>query len=284
MVMESEQALADRELGQFPVSIGTSLALEGAFGIYPEQEQQHLPVANVSAFWINVTTVFRNLFHTLSAKNQDQVSVDQLAGALASEIPAIESAIRLYMGEQATIHWYRNTRRSIEKYFPNATVREATTHRQKIFKSMRIQALDRVTQYLDGTTIHDYDTRLQGGNSQRAVILTHVPLDLLSHVHFRDLQLLESHTGRLRPMGEWGGKFHTKDDTLPFTPFMLQLLGDHVDFSPKPIRIRRYVLDIAKRQRWSPTTKERRIRSGVRAIQDDAVRDQLMSLFDYRTL
>lgn len=54
-----------RTKGQFPISIATSLALEGLFGILEDNKDPNPPWPDYTDLIINVRTLFRNLLGSI---------------------------------------------------------------------------------------------------------------------------------------------------------------------------------------------------------------------------
>lgn len=99
-----------------------------------------------------------------------------------------------------------------------------------------------------------------------ALIITHIPYDLLNYKHFKRLILIESMTGKIKYRDQWGSKYHPIGnkslEQLPFTEKLLWIFGDK-DGIIKPINIkgtkaglgfRQVVYDIAQKSKWRPTT------------------------------
>jgi hypothetical protein len=277
---QSEDALAERELGQFPVSIGTSLALEGAGGIYPDETPvTPPPLVNYNQLWVNVATLFRNLFNSLSAADQERVTVEDLTIALASEFSPIDAAVAELVGRKVQVVFYRNALSRMARWFPKANHKIPTTPKQRIYAGLMEQTLEALPTYLEEVDYRGFDGPLDG--SGRTLILTHSAVDLLSSARFDSLTLLESHTGKLKERSQWGTKLGVKDATMPFNAFTLQVFGDGAThFSPMSIKHRRAIQEIAKRDRWTAVTTMAKIRVGVHAIKDPDVRETLTTLLD----
>lgn len=274
---QSEDILAEREMGQYPVSIGTSLALEGANGIYPEREESPPPLLQYNRLWVNVATLFRNLFNSLTAEEQERVVAKDLAIALASEFSPIDAAVAETAGQKVRVTFYHNRLSKMERWFPKANLKKPTTPKQRIFVGLMAETLAMLPDYLDEVDYREFDGPIDGDG--RALILTHSAVDLLSIARFDELVLLESHTGKLKAKARWGTKLGVKDETMPFNAFTLQAFGDgSTHFSPLSIKYRRAILEVAKKDRWVSVTTMAKIRMGVNAIRDTAVRDYLTEL------
>lgn len=276
----SEDILAEREMGQYPISIGTSLALEGANGVYPDREESPPPLLKYNRLWINVDTLFRNLFGSFTAENQDRVVAKDLAIALASEFSPIDGVVQETAGQKVKVTFYQNQYSRLPAWFPNANLKKPTTPKQRVFAALRADALRQLPTYLDEVDLRYLDGPINGDG--RALILTHSVLDLLSAARFDDLTLLESHTGKIKPRSQWGTKLGVKDETIPFNAFTLQAFGDGSTlFSPLSIKYRRAILEVAKNDRWVTVTTPAKIRMGLNTIVDPDIRQYLLDLMDH---
>lgn len=278
-----DEVLAGREFGKFPISIGTSLALEGALGMYPDTPVvTPPPLLKYSHLWVNVATLFRNLFNTLPNEVKDAVTANELIEPLVAELSAIQGVVQEYVGQQVESVFYASDLGDLSRYFPKAVIKVPTTPKQHIYAGLLHHALTAVGEYL-----HDVDYRIFTGpikGEGRVLLLSHHPIDLLSQYNYDELVLLESHTGAMKPRARWGGKLGAKDDSLPFNHFTLQVFGDGgVHFLAQPIRHRREVIELAKQDRWSPITTPDRIRMGLATIKDTAVRRDLLDLLENRS-
>jgi hypothetical protein len=276
----SEDILAEREMGQYPISIGTSLALEGANGVYPEREESPAPLLKYNRLWINVDTLFRNLFGSLTAEDQARVTAKDLAIALASEFSPIDAAVAETAGQKVKVTFYQNHHSHMSKWFPKANLKKPTTPKQRIFAGLRAETLRHLPDYLDEVDFRHTDGILDGDG--RALILTHSAVDLLSVGHFDELALLESHTGKIKPRSQWGTKLGVKDETVPFNTFTLQAFGDGATLlSPMSIKYRRAILEVAKNDRWVSVTTLAKIRMGLNTIKDPTIRQDVLDLMDH---
>lgn len=277
--MSIEQTLADREMGQVPVSIGTSLAMEGLFGVYPDRPVTPMPLLSYNRLWINLSTLFRNLYHVLPTEARETVTAEHLVPALLSEIEALNGAIQNAVGSQVKVTYYLPDYSQLAKTFPEANLRHASTLKQKIYAGLQTVTLQEIGAYLDELDVRITPIKLPGEG--RAVMLTHQAVDLLSYYQFDDLTLIESHTGELKKKAVWFTKLGTREPILPFNAFTLQLFGDGSGglFSPFPIKYRRALLGVAKSDRWSPATTLSRIRLAISTIKDPSIRDRLLELY-----
>ena len=92
----AEQALSSRELGQIPVSIGTSLALEGAFGILEDNHNANPIINNVDVIYVNIRTLIRNMVGAIETEALHSVFPEDLAYILVNELTTIEQAVSVF--------------------------------------------------------------------------------------------------------------------------------------------------------------------------------------------
>ncbi|MNZ57992.1 hypothetical protein D3C78_759890 [compost metagenome] len=101
-------------------------------------------------------------------------------------------------------------------------------------------------------------------------------MDLLQRYKFSSLTLLESHTGAAKPPALWYTKLTNGKELehIPFDRMTLQFFGDNGNlFTGYPIKFRRIMLDIAKKNRWTAlTTKDYIIQSVKKAYEPELER------------
>lgn len=272
-----EQVVADRSIGQLPLSIATSLALEGAFGIYPDRPEKKAPIQNYTHLWVNVYTLFRNLFNALPTQHQEGLLQDTLSEALAEEIITLEAVVKDQVGMGFKVIYYIPDLTQLERHFPKAILKQPTTPKQKIFKVLMMESVEMAAKIVADHDVRRTPIKLKGEG--RSLMLTHAPVDLLSYNSFDDLALLESHTGVVKRRNMWGTKLSVKDETIPFNVFTLQIFGDGpVHFTPLSLKYRRTMLELAKKERWSPVTTVNRMKMALASIRDKEIRDDLMAI------
>jgi len=102
----AQAALSGRELGQIPVSIGTSLALEGAFGILEDNHNPKPIIHNVDVLYVNIRTLIRNMVGAIDAEQLSAVFPEDLAFSLVNELTTIEQAVALVSKGRVTVQPY----------------------------------------------------------------------------------------------------------------------------------------------------------------------------------
>ena len=276
------EIISAREKGQFPVSIGTSLALEGASGIYPERPENPAPFDTPPReIWINVRTLFRNLYGSLQTpEDRAKILPHELHVGLNEELSIIETVISKQTEGRSLTVYYGCDYTAISRMFTKALLKSPKTQNQQIYHSLEQTSLRLLFQEHGSQDLRHFDVSLTGQHPE-SWIITHLPLDLLSKSHFRELKLLESHTGILKGPPLWYTKLTNGKDLpmIPFGGFSLQVFGDggH-QFHPMPKTIRDEVLRLAEEFHWNATTTTDRMSLSIRSIKDPMTKTFLLSL------
>jgi len=112
-------------------------------------------------------------------------------------------------------------------------------------------------------------------------ITTHIGIDLLPLSKYKDVYLIESHTGEIKDSLKWYSKLrrYGKNDMslIPFNEATYHIYGDNEFIKPESIPIRKMVYEIAKSLHWYQGLKSRDVLSGI-ARKDRSLGDKLKSL------
>lgn len=249
--------LIEREVGQFPVSMGTSLAIEGFLGIHPNQTKPPIDVKTVKEIWVNLRTLARNLWSAVKTERLNVVNPAQAVLVLMQEVQTLP-VVLAQAGSRTKVRYYISSVDQIKWTFPKATFKTAKTPKQMAYEVYeRYTAIElykqMVAEGLDVMEIKKIPPKSEG----TVLLFTHFPSELLWKDHFQRLLLLESNTGKIKPWNLWYTKLNgVKEDTpLPFDKFTLQVFGDGVMIEPQPRGIKAQLKTLAEAKRWSPITK-----------------------------
>lgn len=239
------------DVGFYPMSIGTSLAIEGLNGTGEREDtNKGFDTKRFGALYVNLRLLVRNAIASFPYAEQNSL-------ANAEIIPLVErdfEGITKYAPEELEVVPYICTHESLNKEF-SGKFKQYETERQKLAIAIEEGAIKKLEEkYRD--TLTRFDIELKG--EKRTICLTHHPIDLLSVKRFPELVLLESHTGKLKPAKEWSTKLRTLEEhgVVPFNKVTLQLYGDNNMFMPQPKKLRDVLLKIGQRKRWNPTTSQ----------------------------
>jgi hypothetical protein len=94
------------------------------------------------------------------------------------------------------------------------------------------------------------------------------------------LVLLESHTGKIKPRGQWYTKYLNGKDLvqIPFNEGFLQVFGDSETFRPMDIRFRRAILEIAERYKWTAVSTLEKLNYGIDQLKNPYYKEVLRKI------
>lgn len=251
----------NRETGQFPLSIGTSLALEGLLGIHPGRPDQPSGYKTIRSVWINIRTLVRNLYQAMKADDLKRFSFENAVYVLLEEIRIIPEVAR-DRGQNYEFVFYYQDPKQVKVRFPNAAYKEAKTEKQ-----LHSQSYEKVVMAsLVSILLQDKFPLVEVKNAPQShpkvtAIMTHLPVELLWKGSFDRLFLLESYTGRLKTYNAWFTKLNgvDADNPIPFTEFTLQVFGDGTMFDSQPKKIRDEVRQLAELKHWTGSTNAQKV-------------------------
>jgi len=276
--------ISTRTVGQYPISIATSLALEAAFDIYPDRPPLgKQPIFDYDELWINLRTLYRNLIGSLDKDAAKAVHPEELAEGLMDDIEMINSIITTETNRKVSVVFYYCNYSDLEFHFKHSTIRMDNTDKQKEYTLIHNRTIKLVLdkqKQSQSNLIRVFDLKFQVDRLKRVLLLTNYAIDLLNLKSFSHLTLLESHSGHLKEKSQWYTKFSDSKELaqIPFRADMLQVFGDSTIFRPMDIRLRRDIIDLAKKYNWSSITTSDRIRYCVGQLQNPFYKEVLLNI------
>lgn len=274
--------LAQRALGQFPISIATSLAFEGLVGIHPDLPKPTTkPVSKYETIYINVDTILRNMLNSISTSDIPYVLPEDALEYLKSELLIISNVVADQSGGKLKVHYYVVCPTLFKAKFKSKhiTFKTPTTPNQVILAATKRI----VMQHLMKESIGEISTvKVTHAPMPNSLMLSHKPTDLIMFSESNNIQLLESHTGKIKSKAFWNTKLKASDDVtrIPFCKFSLCVFGDSGDdIKPLSSKIRAMVTTIADQKKWTITTPIASIKKDLATIPDPNVKDVLLSFF-----
>lgn len=248
-----------RNVSGFPVSIGTSLALETLFTpiqevIDPSRKvPDKIKLETYNLYIFNISTILRNLITSLPYKDIVDVPNYLFYETLLEEIEYLTTLFRM---KELNISFYVNSYDYVKNTYKD-NLRLAKSDQQKHILSINDYCLSKISREDD---VHHFTNKISYGLNTTALILTHVPWDLLSHDKFHKLDLLESHTGIVKTRKDWNTKYFKLLDYdmsfLPFYEYLLTTFGDNIMFKPDSLEKRKEVYNNLKKLRVHPLMSE----------------------------
>lgn len=282
------KALYERVMSGFNLSVATGLAMETLFEpvravVDPDREvPEKLNINKDYLFMINCETLYRNLQGSVSKDVFDNANPEDLVYILLEELRLIESLCGEEGGGYLTPYFYASNYDKVTGYLHRIVKkREPRTELQKLHKKKMDRTLSYLCALREDIKIHESKTDYPKADS--CLIFSHYPYDLLFYKNFRDMNLLESHTGKIKSRVNWSTKYYPfpqgNMDILPFNRTLLLVFGDKVMFSPNEMQLRKYVIDTAVHGKWTPlTTREKMLFDFKRFIPEPYVVAVLASL------
>lgn len=283
----SSPIMRERAVSAFPISIGTSLALESIMeGIQqPYDPARVIPekinLTQYREFWINVETLFRNIMGSVSAALQKQLMAAEVLEVLLEEMSLIRELVLNHTHDKVKVVFYRNVLSNLEKAHPHATLMKPITARQMEYHHICDAVVsEAIEQLKNKNPIESFDRILRPTSRPKALFITHIAYDLLSQANFDDVGLLESHTGVLKKRTMWYTKYRNSANLmrLPFNACMMQVFGDANTFIPMPSAIRHAVVDLSEKYRWHTLTTKDRLILSFESLQDNATKVMLKEM------
>lgn len=252
----SRDALSQRTMGNFPISIATSQAIESFIGKLPEAPTADPEIRRRDLLMINIRTLIRNIFGSMDKDQRAKVDEYNVAESLIAEMRTIEGIITEESDGVCQTMFYYCSYDDFLRKFTKSIPKTANTILQKQNAASEMSVIKYILgEMKDQAPVEKYTTDFPNIDADTA-ILTHYPIDLLQRYKFKSLVLLESHTGAVKPPMMWNTKLHEGRDLeiIPFDRMTLQIFGDNVLFVPMAVKIRQRVYKVATKNAWTPAT------------------------------
>lgn len=268
------EAIANRAVGQYPLSIATSLAIESANGIHPEIIVDKPPILKYQELWVNVRTLFRNFMGSLDKIAVKGVTPAEISDALVLEMEQITSIIRDSSQGRCQVVYYVSNYADLESKYRHALIRRDNTDKQKEYTLIQTQTIEYLLKHVEPGKIMGFTLKLKPVQQAKALILTHYAYDLLSSKAFGELTLLESHTGAIKERAQWYTKYYDGKalTMIPFREDFIQVFGDAETFRPQPSSWKKELIDLATKYNWNAVTTRDKIVYGLDTIKDPYMR------------
>jgi len=273
----SANVLADRTMSAYPCSIGTSLALESlATGPNPTYDPEriqppHVDITQYDDVWINIFTLFRNILGSIDKNGFSKVTPAAIKDVLEEEISLIKQLIQDISYGKVKCVFYVSDYTGLEHKYPHGKLRNDTTIKQKTYTALLVNTINGF--FKDNGKTEDilhFKLKLEPPEKKNVLIITSYAIDLLNSKKFKNLDLLESHTGKLLSKALWYTKFYEGKNLvrIPFNHYFLQIFGDKSTFHPWPKATRTEIIAIAEKYKWTYNTSDDRVRFGIENIKD----------------
>lgn len=280
--------LSQRTMSAFPVSIGTSLALEsidkGPNDPYDKERiiPNTVDTQEYSELWVNLFTLFRNIYQSIPTASREGIDPAEYKDVLLQEIDIIKDFIGSHTRGKMKCIFYASDYAQLKFHHPHAKIRQDNTDKQKLYTSTMLTVIGGVFKHFtkDDKSIKHFKLGIEPDKSSKALIMTHYAYDLLSSKKFSNLDLLESHTGLLKPKGLWYTKLTNGNSlvSIPFNKMTIQVFGDGQTFLGLNKEVRDQVFEISTKYNWNPLTTNDRVRLGISSMKDAFTKTILLDM------
>lgn len=285
--MTPGSSFANRTTSAFPVSIGTSICLEALYkGRTPsvldtEKQPDKVRPEKYQSIYINVDTLYRNLMASVSSQVQNNALDVVILDYLLEDIDIINSVFSVEGNNLIKPYYYSMTYETIKLRAPkHVEFRQPNTDRQKLAEAKRLSVISHLLKQSE--EIVQFDSAIEFFDpNEHSLIITHSVYDLFNYRAVPKLDLLETHTGKLKSYQEWGTKYHPVGkldiDRLPFNRRLFWVLGDRVLVKPMPIPVRRALVDVANESKWTPLTTDEKVKFDIANKSDNDILKQTVN-------
>ncbi len=269
------QSPADRTVGSYPLSIATSLALEGSLGVHPDHPAGKHLLTDFDELWVNLKTLFRNYYNAQGRENFFASDIEEEIEHFGIEMNNIISVVKMETQGKVNVVFYLPDYSTVKRKFPHALLRVDSTDNQRAYTNSLVSVINQIL--LDRKEqIKIYADIITETSIKKALLLTHFPIDLTTS-SFPRLALLESHTGNIKTKESWYTKLLNGKDlnSIPFSQGTLSIFGDNEMFRPMPIQYRKALIELSKQYRWSFATTRDKIVYCLSTLKDKYLAEQL---------
>lgn len=272
---------SERTTGYFPLSIATSLAIEGALGIHPDQPAGPKLLEDFTGHWVNVKTLFRNYYEAIGKDNIPMLDIKDLIDAFRQELDAYVEISQEQSKNNFKTVLYCPDYIGLERRFPHALLRKDSTANQVLFAKTMTTVLGQIISN-EKELIKLYPLKITDSHQTNTLMLTHYSFDLTTDA-FNNLSLLESHTGAIKDKSRMHTKFYNGKD-LPMIPFrecFLSIFGDSQLFRPIGSLYRTTLVDLGKKYNWSFATSKDKVNYGLSTLNDKFLAENLRTFLKH---
>lgn len=256
----SRMHLSEREFHEEePLSIATGVAIISSLGRLPEAKDKVPPVTEHKHLLVHTRTLFRNILGAMPSAVRYELTEETIAEAITTEMRVIEHLVKEVSEGKCEVTFYECSYSNIMSEFGNSLPKIPRTKIQKYLHALELNTLKHLKKEVINKPEIKYWNRKFPSFSGDALILTHFPVDLFNRYSFRNLRLLESHTGAIKGPALYATKLREGWglQNIPFDRMTIQLFGDNQHFSPMYKKIRMVIYNLAIKNNWTwATTKD----------------------------
>lgn len=258
----------EREVGELPLSVPTSVAFENLFQGPLKRD----------AIYINVRVLFRNMWGSVDPIKKLRISADTFASAIEEEMRFLHSFILEKSLGQVKPFFYHCGYNDLGRKLPHGIIRIAGTEKQKEYLNAEQKTMNLILAKSQQLGLLKFQTQISGQG--HVILFTHSPIDLLFN-NFYSVLLLESHTGTIKGPRDWYTKLTNGRSLppMPFNKFTVQIFGDNNTYlAAMPVKIKQIILDMVEKDHWNAITSMDKIRMSINKLRDPYGKNYLLKV------
>jgi hypothetical protein len=207
-------------------------------------------------------------------------NVKDIAYAILQEMEVISSLCHNEGNGLISPVFYINTyKRLLTKSYPGILFRESDAKGLVLYRTMHDATM---RMFMDNKDVHIVDSKFRVEKGRKAIMLTHIPYDLLSYTEFDKLHLLESHTGVIKTRKDWWSKYYpigTKDMShFPFLERLMLVFGDKYLIRAQLIKVRNEIYVMSLERGWHVLTTDAKVKMDIGLMKDHYLRKFLLAI------
>lgn len=260
-----------RNKSSIPISVGTGLALEILPGV--KMYKYH-------TLLINVRTIIRNARQAFDGDTLPSES-DLYEAVKEDIVQTAEFIVAMKLKTTLELKFYYPSYRGLPKEFPMAKIKEPLETKGKQLEEAELdnKVGKKITSEF-GNLIINVDSRIPHFNGQ-ALIMTHHPVDLVTTDSYTRLELLESHTGKIKNYTLFYSKLTGSKDltNIPMNKLTIQLFGDNsTNFYANSYGLKNTIKQLAESARWSTASTPSLVARSIRSLPDSPEKEILLKM------
>lgn len=271
-----------RTAGKYPLSIGTSTALESLFGVSDNQPKQvRAPVEQYDCLIVNIRTLARNFLSSYKANELINVSATDLHSQFISELVSLANVVSDQSRDHLKLSVYQLSYANLQLRLKRANIKRNFTAKQQYlvdYERKLVEYAHSKRAFLSDYLNYETTTDLIRHGGRRNVVITHYPVDLL--FTSLEIDLLESHTGKIKKSFEFNTKLKRAPSDAPFNKYTLQIFGDSSGFIyPYSSAMKNELAEICKNTSTiSPVMQDKRFLKVVKPLASQELRTLISSM------
>jgi len=261
----------ERQFGEtLGVSIGTAIPLELMLADNIHKGYEFI--------YLNLRTLYRN-FHGAYPRDQYPTS-KVMAKDFLEELITIQSLITETIPGRLKPIFYLASCSSLPSLITDAKLKVIHTPKQKEYYDLERVVFALALKANKDINVQNYNCLVKGNNTS-SLMVSHLPLDLISSHLFRKLGLLESHTGAIKLKTEWITKLNKNEiyRNIPFNILSIQILGDNNNqFQSMGTKFTKYLVQLATDHNWNANTNMAKVQYDIRKLNDKYLASILLNM------